>query len=164
MKNNKSIIIIILVIVIISMSVAYSEFATQLKISGETEITGEWDVKITGIVAQDISDGCDPGEPKFTNTTAQFNAKLQKPGDKISYVITIKNEGTINAILDNETYISDEEEGSPAIKYSNTSPSTTLDAGTQTTFTITVMYDENVEEVPEIKKKTFSAIIEYAQK
>ncbi len=41
MKNNKSIIIIILIIVIITMSVAYSEFATQLKINGETEITGE---------------------------------------------------------------------------------------------------------------------------
>ena len=163
MKNNKSIIIIILIIVIITMSVAYSEFATQLKINGETEITGEWDVKITGIVAQDVSEGCDPGEPEFTNTTAQFNAKLQKPGDKISYVITIKNEGTINAILDNESYTSNED-GSPAIKYSNTSPSTNLDAGTQTTFTITVMYDENVEEVPEIKKKTFNAIIEYVQK
>ena len=161
--TNKNIIIIVLIIVIITMSVAYSEFATQLKINGETEITGEWDVKITSIIAKDISLGCDAGKPEFTNTTAKFDAKLQKPGDKITYEITIKNEGTIDAILDSESYTSDEENGSPAIIYSNTNPSSTLKAGTETTFTVTVTYNENITEVPEIKTKIFTAIIEYVQ-
>ena len=148
-------------IVIVFMAVAYSEFATQLQINGNAEITG---VKITGIEAQEVSDGCNAGEPEFTNTSATFNAKLQKPGDKISYVITIKNSGTIDAILDSEKYTSDEVNGSSAIIYSNTSPSQTLLAGQETTFTVTVTYDENVTEVPEIKTKSIIGIIEYVQK
>ena len=161
MKNKRNIIIIILMIVIVFMAVAYSEFATQLQINGNAEITG---VKITGIEAQEVSDGCNAGEPEFTNTSATFNAKLQKPGDKISYVITIKNSGTIDAILDSEKYTSDEVNGSSAIIYSNTSPSQTLLAGQETTFTVTVTYDENVTEVPEIKTKSIIGIIEYVQK
>ena len=146
------------------MAVAYSEFATQLQINGNAEIIGEWDVKITGIEAQDISDGCDAGKPEFTNTSATFNAKLQKPGDKVSYVITIKNSGTIDATLGSEKYTSDEVNGSSAIIYSNTSPSQTLLAGQETTFTVTVTYDESVTEVPEIKTKSIIGIIEYVQK
>ena len=164
MKNKKNMLIIVLMIVIILMAVAYSEFATQLKINGDAEITGEWDVKIIGIEAQDISEGCEAGKPEFTNTSATFNAKLQKPGDKISYLITIKNAGTIDATLESEKFTSDEERGSSAIIYSNTSPSEILLAGQQTTITVTVAYDESVTEVPEIKTKSIIGIIEYVQK
>ena len=164
MKNRKNIIIIILIVVITLMAVAYSEFATQLKINGNAEITGQWDVKIIGIEAKDVSEGCSAGSPEYTNTTAKFDAKLNKPGDKISYEITIKNAGTIDAILSESKFTSDEEHGSSAIIYSNTSPSQTLLAGQETTFTVTVTYDESVTEVPEIKTKSIIGIIEYVQK
>ena len=146
------------------MTVGYSAFATQLKINGTAEIVGEWDVKITNIVAQEVSEGCEAGEPEYTNTTATFNAKLQKPGDIVSYVITIKNEGTIDAKLDSATFTTDEENGSPAIIYTTTDPSDTLNAGSETTFTVTAKYDEKTESTPEIKTKQISGVIEYVQK
>ena len=164
MKNRKNIVTIILIVVITSMAVAYSEFATQLQINGNAEITGQWDVKIIGIEAKDVSEGCNAGTPEYTNTTAKFNAKLNKPGDKISYEITIKNAGTIDAIRNECKFTSDEEHGSSAIIYSNTEPSETLLAGEQTTVTITITYDESVTEMPEIKTKSVTGIIEYVQK
>ena len=99
MKRNKNIIIGTLVIVILAMAVGYSAFATQLTLNGTAEITGVWDVRIVNIEAQEVSEGCDSGEPQYTNTSATFDAKLEKPGDSINYVITIKNAGTIDATL-----------------------------------------------------------------
>ena len=164
MKNNRSIILVVLLIVISLMAVGYSAFATHLTLNGTAEITGEWNVKITGIEAKYVSDGCEAGDPQFTNTDATFDAKLLKPGDKITYEITIQNAGTIDASLENVTLTSDDENGSTAIKYTNTDPSKSLLAGEQTTFTVTVMYDENTAEVPSVKTKTITGTIEYVQK
>lgn len=164
MKNYKNIIITVLLIVIGLMAVGYSAFATQLKINGTAQIIGEWNVKITGIKAKSVSEGADAGKPEFTVTSANFYAKLSKPGDKIVYEITIENAGTMDAILQSATFTPDQENGSPAIKYETTQPAQTLNSGDTTTFTVTVIYDENMEEVPEIKEKTITGIIEYVQK
>ena len=163
-KNKRNIIIGALLIIIALMTVGYSAFATQLNINGTAEIVGEWDVRITNIVAQEVSEGCDAGTPEYTNTTATFDAKLQKPGDVVSYVITIENKGTIDAKLDSITFTPDEENGSPAIIYTNTSPSDTLNAGSETTLTVTAKYDEKAETIPEIKTKQITGVIEYVQK
>ena len=164
MKNKRNIVILILIVIIITMAVAYSEFATQLQINGNAEIIGEWDVRIIGIEAQNVSEGCSAGNLEYTNTTAKFDAKLKKPGDKIDYVITIKNTGTIDATLAKEKFTSDEVTGSSAIIFTNTEPSKILKAGEQTSLTVTVTYDASTTEVPEIKTKSIIGIIEYVQK
>ena len=164
MKSNRNIIIGALVIAILAMSIGYSAFASQLTINGTAQITGVWDVRITGIEATQVSEGCDGGEPQYTNTTATFNAKLQKPGDIIKYLITIRNEGTIDAALDDVLFQCDEESGSPAISYSTTNVAKILNAGEETTLEITITYDPNYTEVPSIKTKTITGIIEYVQK
>ncbi len=163
MKNFRNIIIVVIFLVIIAMAVAYSAFATQLKINGNSEIVGEWNVKITGISATEVSIGCDAGKPVYTNTSATFQAKLLKPGDTITYVITIQNSGTINATLDSITFTPDNAKGSPAISYETTSPAKFLKAGQQTTFTVKVTYNADVTEVPSITTKEITGIIEYVQ-
>ncbi len=164
MKSKKNIIIGSILIIILLMAVAYSAFATQLNINGIAEIVGEWNVKITNVETQYVSEGCDAGEPQFTNVSATFDAKLVKPGDYITYLITIKNEGTIDATLNKITFTPDQENGSPAIIYTNTEPSQNIEAGNETTFTVTVKYDKDVTEVPSVKTKTITGIIEYVQK
>ena len=163
MKNTKNIIIGTLVVVILAMAVGYSAFASKLRLDGTANIIGEWNVKIVGITTKEISEHCDDGSPTFTNTSVTFDAKLSKPGDKIVYEITIQNAGTIDAVLGNVIITSDEEHGSPAIAYETTGPANSLPAGEQTTFTVTVMYDGDTTEVPEIKTKTITGIIEYVQ-
>ncbi len=107
--------------------------------------------------------GCDAGKPTFTNTVANFSSKLVKPGDSITYEITIQNAGTINAVLSSATFQEDTENGSPAINYETTEPASSLPAGQETKFTITVSYDQETSQIPEIKTKTITGIIEYEQ-
>lgn len=164
MKNSKNIIIVALLIVIFAMAVGYSAFATELTLGGTTEIIGKWDIKITKIEVQEISDGCDSGEPQFTNTTATFNAKLVKPGDVIVYAVTIENAGTIDATLNNVLFTSDDENGSPAIEYETSSLTPTLAAGEQCTFTVKAKYNSEITETPSVKTKTITGIVEYVQK
>ena len=164
MKNKRNIIIGAIVAVILLMAVGYSALATQLSINGTAEITGEWDVRITNIETKEISDGCDDGEPEFTNTTAKFDAKLGKPGDAITYEITIENQGTIDAKLDHILFLADEENGSEAIKYSSTNIAETLGAGEQTKLDITIEYDQETAEVPQVKTKSLTGVVEYVQK
>ena len=121
MKKSKNIIIGALLIVILTMAVGYSALVTDIPINGSAEIIGEWNVRITNIEAKDVSEGCDAGDIQFTNTSATFNAKLKKPGDYITYLITIENAGTIDATLNSITF-TPEEDGSPAIIYEKTDP------------------------------------------
>ena len=161
MKRTKNIIIITLLIVISVMAVGYSAFATQLSVNGTAEIIGEWDVKIVGVEAQDISEGCEAGTPQYTNTSVTFDAKLVKPGDSISYKVTIENAGTIDATLG--TVIFKESDGSPAINYITTELQQSLKAGETTSFTVTVEYLSKTTEVPSVKTKQITGIVEYVQ-
>ena len=163
MNKNRNIIIGVLLIVILLMVVAYSTFATQFPLNGTAEIIGEWNVKITSVTAQDVSEGCDAGEPKYTDTTIAFDAKLVKPGDYITYLVMIENAGTLDATLDSITLTPDEN-GSPAIIYTNTEPEPLLKAGGTTCFLIKVAYDENTTQMPSIKSKTITGVVKYVQK
>ncbi len=156
MKNSKNIIILILLIVILLMSVAYSAFATQITINGTAEIIGEWNVKITGVEISYVSEGCDAGTPEFTNSTLTFDAKLVKPSDYITYLITIENKGTFDAKLSSATFTPDES-GSTAIIYK------TEKAGSMTKFLLCVTFDENTTEMPESTQKKITGTIEYVQ-
>ena len=60
MKRNKNIIIMALLLAITIMAVGYSAFATQLTINGTAEIVGKWNIMITNIETQDVSEGVDP--------------------------------------------------------------------------------------------------------
>ncbi len=161
-NRNRNIIIIVILIAILLMAVAYSALATQLFINGSAEIISEWNVKITSITAQDVSEGCNAGNPEFTDTTVTFNAELVKPGDYITYLVMIENAGTLDATL-NKITLTPDENGSPAIVYTNTEPEPLLKAGATTGFLIKVAYDENTTEMPSIKSKTITGVVEYIQ-
>ena len=162
MKRSKNIIIIVLLFVIVTMAVGYSAFATQLTINGTAEIIGEWNLRIISIKAQDVSENCDAGNPQFTDTSVTFDAKLVKPGDYITYLITIENAGNIDATLKGMTF-TPEENGSPVIIYKCREPIPIIRAGEQAAILVNVTYDENATEVPEIKTRTVTGTIEYQQ-
>lgn len=162
MKSTKSIIIISVLLILLLMSIAYSAFATQLNLNTTAQVVGEWDVRIIDIKVKNVSDKCNPGTPKFTTTTMEFDAELNKPGDSVEYEITVKNDGTIDAILDNFIFL-EENEGSTALNYITTGVNPYLEAGEQTTFSVTVEYLKGITEVPSVKHKALTGIIEYVQ-
>ncbi len=163
MHKNKKFIIIFFLATIILMAVGYSTFATDFTINGVTEIKGEWDVRITNITAIQVPDGCDAGTPTFTNDSINFSAKLNKPGDEIIYEVTIENLGTIDAEL--QTIIFTEEiDGIEEINYTTSELKKDLNVGDSTTFNIMVTYVKDTKEIPDIKTKTLTGIIQYVQK
>ena len=164
MKKSKNIIIGALLLAVLMMAVGYSAFASEMTFSGSAEITGEWDVKITNVEVKEVSSGSDAGSPEFTNNTITFDAKLEKPGDKVVYEITITNSGSIDAKLENLQIVPDIINGSTAISYIIINPSNELLAGEETKMQITAQYDEVVTENPDIKTKTITGVIEYVQK
>ena len=160
--KNKNLIIVIFLIAISMMSIAYSSFVTSIKLNTKSTISGEWNIKIIKVEVKDKSNEADPGTLNFTDTTATFDAKLNKPSDFITYEITIKNQGTIDAKLDNIT-ITGEKDEPKEILYENTSPANNLGKGEQTSFTITVKYDDTADKIPELKTKTITSTIIYTQ-
>lgn len=160
MRNYKNIIIVSLLLVLLAMSVGYSAFSGNLKLNGIAEIMGEWDVRITNVEVKKVSEGCDPGTPQYSNTSVTFDAKLAKPGDSITYLITIENAGTLDATLNNVLFV---ENGTLAISYSTTEIKENLKSGEITTFSVLVEYKSNYVDHLEDDKNTIIGIIEYVQ-
>lgn len=162
MRNSKGLFIVGLLAIILVMSVGYATFTTDLNINGNAEITGEWNVEIIGIEAKQVNGTASAGTPTFNATSATFDADLVKPGDSVTYTVTIKNKGSINATLAG-TNFTEQEDGSPAIIYSHTEPAQSLEAGATTTMTVTATYDESYETVPTITSKTITGLVQYTQ-
>ena len=161
MKDGRNIIIAALLVAVLVMSVGYSAFATQLEINGNATISGEWLIEITNISA--VTTGlADAGDYSHTQTTATFDADLKQPGDQVVYTITVKNSGNIDAELD-QMIMTPDSNPSPAISYTYTQPGRTLAAGRTTTFTVTVKYDEGIEEVPDNTSEKITGSVNYVQ-
>ena len=140
--KHKNALIGALLAVVFVMAVGYAAFAQQLTINGSAEITSRWDVHMTqeGASATPASTmGTNPtGDVQVDGggLTATFNTELMSPGDTVTYVIPIKNTGTLNAklstitlssetpemVIDNSGLTATTKDGN--IKYTVTSPGT----------------------------------------
>ncbi len=161
--NNKIIIITTFILIILLMTAGYSAFNAELKINGDAQITGNWNVRITNIEVDKQTEGSDAGKPTYTNTSATFSAHLNKPGDEITYKITITNLGTIDATLQNITF-SEPKNSAKEIIFTYTTPAKELKAHESTSFLITIKYDEKTKKVPINNFKNITGNIEYIQK
>lgn len=163
MKRRKNIILILLLLVISIMTVGYSTFSSQLEINGTATITGIWDIEITNIKATNVCTDCDAGTPSFSKTDAAFDAKLKKPGDTITYEVTIENRGTIDAVLEKIDLINVGNVNEDII-FTNTNPARELGEGETTTMQITITYNPDKDENPSITTKEVLGKIIYTQK
>ena len=116
-KDRKNLIIGVLAAIIAVMTTAYAAFATTLTINGSATISGVWDVEIISITSAFTGTASDRTAPSYTATTATFDADLKAPGDKATYTITVKNKGSISAVLKSITLTPDDTNGSSAITY-----------------------------------------------
>lgn len=151
--KNKNILIIILCITIILLSIGYALIAIRLK---EREATDKiYDVSITNIQEGTAIRG---GEVLPTsksdiingNKTADFTFNLQNPGDTLTYIITIKNNGNLKAKIDglaeSPDYINNDDEASrisPVIINHNDITNQELNPGEEINLTITVEFSNS---------------------
>ena len=159
----KSRIMIMLCIALCIMTVGFAAFSTTLTITGTANIASTWKVVFTSIEEVSKTSGVTITEtPAASGTTATFNVDLEVPGDKIVYRITIANQGTLDAVI-NEIKAS--ETGSDAILFelANINQGDILEAGDTTTFEVTIKYDENITSQPNITDNQLTVTINYVQ-
>ncbi len=167
--KHKKLLLFIFLFTFFFLSVGYCSFATEFQLTGTAEIVGTFDVRIIDVSVEDMDEDCkvntlcDTGEPEFTATSINFDAKLAKPGNWITYKVLIKNVGSIEAKLEKIYFDIETNTGSSALFYTVTSPKTILKMNESTSFIVKVEYDETVEELPLIKTKTITGYVKYVQ-
>ena len=99
-SKQRNYIIIGLCMILVIMGVGYAAFATQLKITGTSNIASNFLVKIIDIQSTVLSGSAsDAMAPTHTDLTATFSTNLVSPGDAMKYDITVENQGNIDAYL-----------------------------------------------------------------
>ena len=161
-RTQRNYIIAGLCMILVIMGVGYAAFSSQLKISGTSNITSNWNVKITNIESKVVSGvPTDAQSPSHTDTTATFKTRLTSPGDTMQYDVTVSNEGNINAKLDKITV---PESTNPAIGFEVTGirEGSLLKAGNTALLTVIVKYND-VTEQPDNLTADFTVTLDYSQ-
>ena len=159
----KRIIVITMCTLICIMAVGYAAFATNLTITGTSNIGSTWKVEFTNIEEISKTSGVTiTNPPTAKGTMATFNVDLTSPGDNIIYRITVANNGTLNAIIDD---ITASETGSDAINFEiiGIKKGDKLASKTTTTFDVTISYDNSVTSQPNLIDNTLTVNINYVQ-
>ena len=170
-SRHKNALIVVLVAVILVMAVGYAAFTQQLTINTTANITNQttnWNIhydtgKTTGAGVVDASMGsggttAPNGSISYDGTgqTATINATLNQPGDSVKFTLTIKNDGTIKALLGTPTVatVAGDSNVDPLIVqegniiFTVAEPAkTTLNAGEETTMTVTAEFANSAESV-----------------
>ena len=148
--KNKNLIIVILCITIICLSIGFSLIAFELKKSESNNKI--YDVSIVNIKEGTAIKGgvvLPSGESKTKDNgkTAQFNFTLNNPKDSLTYIITIKNNGSLKAKIDglaeSPDYLNDNNQANsilPVIINHNDITGQELNPGEEINLTITVEF------------------------
>ena len=161
-STQRNYIIAGLCMILVIMGVGYAAFSSQLKITGTSNITSNWSVKITNIQSKVVSGvPTDAETPGYTDTTATFKTRLTSPGDTMQYDVTVSNEGDIDAKLDKITV---PESNNPAIGFevSGIKEGSLLKARQTAILTVIVKYND-VTKQPEDLTADFTVTLDYNQ-
>ena len=161
-RTQRNYIIAGLCMILVIMGVGYAAFSSQLKISGTSNITSNWSVKITDIQSKVVNGTpTNASEPTHTDTTATFRTRLTNPGDTMQYDVTVLNEGDIDAKLDKITI---PESTNPAIGFevSGIEEGSLLEAKQTSILTVTVKYND-VTEQPSNLTADLKVTLDYSQ-
>ena len=126
---------------------------------------GSWDIRFTDMYQQKkIGSASEISSPIYNSTKASFHVLLSSPGDEITYNLTIKNNGTLNAKV-SSIYVMPENREGDAIVYfvDGINVGDILDAGQSTNMTVTAKFNPSGMHGSEIVKNV-SVIVNYVQR
>lgn len=172
-KNRNRFVIGGLLVAIIFMTIGYSALSSQLTISGTAGTGGaSWSVGFLSI-EKDLANTSTSGVTESINfvvgeTTADFDVTLDYPGTEVTYIVTIKNSGTIDATFDIITGVDEVNAIAPtALVYTvtKTDPSDDLLSNGTNTFTVNVEWPASETTVDTTNiSKTATINFDYIQK
>ena len=163
-SRQRNYIIAGLCMILVIMGVGYAAFQSQLKISGTSNITSDFAVRIISITPNSIVGGAaDKSEvTTHTDTTATFGTTLQKPGDSITYDVVIENEGNIDATLKTITK-TDTSNSAILFETSGVNEGDELGVGESATMKVKVTYNPSVTSQPENLESSLKVTLDYEQ-
>ena len=161
---HKSSIIMVLLAVVFVMAIGYAAFSQQLTINGTASIDSSWDVHIEDIAVNGTTlDGnnvsATVGDDKLS---ASFQAELVSPGSSVTYDVTVKNGGTLNAKLESITCTDDNND---AIEYSyaGITQNDVINVDGTQTFTVTVKFNDTYTSTPANKTSNLTMYLSFVQ-
>ena len=111
--DKQKVIIFVLLGVIVGMTVGYSALSSILKIEGVSKVIGNWDIHFTTIDEGTMVDASNVNAEITNQTTATFTVNLQKPGSSAEYLVTVKNGGSYDAVVESITGVDEANAASP---------------------------------------------------
>lgn len=161
-KRNTKTIMVVLLIALLIMTLGYAALVQKLNITGTSKITSEWKVLITGIKEDQKTGYASTNAKDFSNTTATFDTYLVSPGDKMSYIITVENQGTLDAELESLLVT---KQDNPAILFniSNVERGDVLKAGEKKEIYASVEYNGTVTTQPKNIMSSYELKLNYIQ-
>lgn len=165
-KKTKNIVLIILLIAILGMAIGYAALAQLLTINGTANITASWNVRIANI-SEEILTGAESKTAAVVagdKLSATFDVNLLYPGASATYLVTVENAGTINAMLESVTGVDSANDAQPAeITYTiDAVANDTLNSGSTKDYRVTVKWEDS-DQIPETKTKSATITLNYVQ-
>lgn len=103
-RSTKIIAIAALIVAITGISVAFAAMSTTLNINGTAEMnTAEWDIHFENLTVEtSLGEAGFQTAPTIQSLTTigNYEAKVTKPGDQVSFTFDVINAGSIDAKLD----------------------------------------------------------------
>ena len=161
-SRQRNYIIAGLCMILVIMGVGYAAFQSQLRISGTSNITSNWSVKITDIQSKVVNGTpANASAPTHTDTTATFRTTLTSPGDTMQYDVTVSNEGDIDAKLDKIT-VPESTNLAIGFEVSGIEEGSLLEARQTALLTVIVKYND-VTEQPSDLTADLEVTLDYSQ-
>ena len=159
---------------ILTLAVGYAAFQAVLKINGTSTISSNWNVEITNIKEGNIvgsasttlyKEGDKVGQKimSYEKLTATFSADLQSPGDSIEYIITVTNNGSLDAKLDKIT-VSDPDNEYITFETSGLQANEELKSNTSKELTVKATFKDVEISKSEPSTSTLKVTLDFSQK
>ena len=164
-RKKRSIVLGTLVGIILLMGIGYAAFSSQLNITGTSNISSNWDIRITNITSSLHGGATNATEPTYDNEnglTASFSTNLVSPGDYAEYTVTVRNNGDIDATL---TDIEISDSSNPAIIFetSGLEEGDNLLKQTEDELVVKVRYSDSVTSQPTNTTSNITVTLNYEQ-
>ena len=163
-RQKQKIIIGVLCSIVIGLTIGYALLSQTLNINGTSEVTADWRIEITDVQTKNATGNAkNITEPTYDKLTANMSASFEKPGDSITYDITVSNLGNIDAVLDSIKMNMEEQEYID-FKVEGITAREELISKEHITFQLTIKFSENIDEMPSNEPLNFSVDLTYLQK
>ncbi len=162
-RKKQRIIIGTLCAIVIGLAIGYAVLSQTLNIQGTGGITTDWRIEITNVeTKKTVGNAKNVTDPSFDKLTANMSASFEKPGDSITYDITVSNLGNIDAVLDSIKMNMEEQEYID-FKIEGITAREELVVDQDITFQLTMSLSENIPDIPSNQSFDFSMNLNYLQ-